>query len=105
MPVEPLREKLTEIARASPLWDGRVVALQVSEAKEHTIELRALVSARSAPASWDLRCEVREKLIAFLQAEYPNALPRGRQETVGNHSAGRKVSHPSLIPDDSPAAV
>ena len=105
VPVEPLREKLTEIARASPLWDGRVVALQVSEAKEHTLELRALVSARSAPASWDLRCEVREKLIGFLQAEYPDALPRTRQEAVGNGAAGRDIAHPSLIPDDSPAAV
>lgn len=104
VPVEPLREKLMEIARASPLWDGRVVVLQVSEAKEHTLELRALVSARSAPASWDLRCEVREKLIAFLQAEYPNALPRTRQEAVGNRSTGHDVTHPSLIPDDSPAA-
>jgi small-conductance mechanosensitive channel len=80
VPVEPLREKLMEIARASALWDGRVVVLQVSDAKERTIELRALISARSAPASWDLRCEVREKLIAFLQKEYPDALPRTRQQ-------------------------
>jgi small-conductance mechanosensitive channel len=105
VPVEPLREKLTEIARASPLWDGRVVVLQVSEAKEHTIELRALVSARSAPASWDLRCEVREKLIAFLQEKYAGALPRTRQEIVGNRFPGRDASPPSLIPEDSPAAI
>jgi len=83
VPVEKVREKLMEVARASPLWDGRVVVLQVSDAtKDHTVELRALLSARSAPAAWDLRCEVREKLIGFLQEEYPGALPRQRQEFV-----------------------
>ena len=83
VPVEKLREKLMEVARASPLWDGRVVVLQVSDAtKDHTVELRALLSARSAPAAWDLRCEVRENLIAYLQEEYPGALPRQRQEFV-----------------------
>lgn len=49
VPVEKVREKLMEVARASPLWDGRVVVLQVSDAtKDHTVELRALLSARSA---------------------------------------------------------
>ncbi len=83
VPVEKLREKLMDIVRASPLWDGRVVVLQVTDAtKDHTVELRALLSARSAPSAWDLRCEVREKLIAYLQEEYPDALPRTRQEFV-----------------------
>lgn len=94
VPVEKLREKLMEVARASPLWDGRVVVLQVSDAKEHTVELRALLSARSAPAAWDLRCEVREKLVAYLQAEYPGALPRTRQEIV---AAGER-HHTELAP-------
>ncbi len=83
VPVERVRQKLMEIAHASTLWDGRVVVLQVSDAtKDHTIELRALLSARSAPSAWDLRCDVREKLIAYLQEEYPDALPRMRQEFV-----------------------
>jgi small-conductance mechanosensitive channel len=95
VPVEKLREKLMEIARASPLWDGRVVVLQVSDAtKDHTVELRALLSARSAPAAWDLRCEVREKLIAYLQEEYPHALPRTRQEIVPR----REGHHTELAP-------
>lgn len=95
VPVEKLREKLMEVARASPLWDGRVVVLQVSDAtKDHTVELRALLSARSAPAAWDLRCEVREKLIAYLQEEYPNALPRTRQEIVSR----REGHHTELAP-------
>lgn len=101
VPVEKLREKLMEVARASPLWDGRVVVLQVSDAtKDSTVELRALLSARSAPAAWDLRCEVREKLIAYLQEEYPGALPRTRQEFVGRGELDRaELSQPSLVPD------
>lgn len=78
VPVEAVREELVRIARASPLWDGQVVNLQVSDAKDRTVELRALVSARNAPQTWDLRCEVREKLIAYLQREHPHALPTER---------------------------
>ncbi|HEX7774921.1 MAG TPA: mechanosensitive ion channel domain-containing protein [Parvibaculum sp.] len=78
VPVERIRAKLTELAKASPLWNGEVVNLQVSDAKERTVELRALVSASTSPKAWDLRCEIREKLIAFLQAEFPSALPTTR---------------------------
>ena len=79
-PVEAVRKKLTEIASQSTLWNGKVVSLQVSDCKETTIELRALVSANNASATWDLRREVREKLIDFLQREYPSALSRRRYE-------------------------
>lgn len=78
VPVERVRERVYEIARASRLWDGAVVNLQVTDAKDSTVELRILVSARSSPEVFDLRGEMREKIIAFLQDEYPQALPRSR---------------------------
>src|SRR5579884_414943 len=81
-PVEAMRNKLDEIVRQSKLWNGKVVNLQVNDCKETTIELRALVSANSSSEIADLRCEVREKLIDFLQREHPNALPRRRNEVV-----------------------
>jgi small-conductance mechanosensitive channel len=81
-PVEAIREKLAEIASQSKLWNGKVVSLQVSDCRETTIELRALVSANNASAVWDLRCEVREKLIEFLRREHPEALPRRRYEAA-----------------------
>ncbi len=80
VPSAELREKLEEIARASRLWDGRVVALQVTDFKESTMEIRMLVSASTAPRTFDLRCEVREKMIAFVQQRYPEALPRIRTD-------------------------
>jgi hypothetical protein len=42
--------------------------------------LRGLVSADSAASAWDLRCEVREKVLAWLQQQRPGALPRVRAE-------------------------
>lgn len=76
--VPRIRRWLEETVKQSKLWDGAVVNLQVIDADSRTIELRALVSARNAPQSWDLRCEMREKLIAFIRDEMPEALPRDR---------------------------
>ncbi|AWM00684.1 mechanosensitive ion channel family protein [Bradyrhizobium amphicarpaeae] len=76
--VPRIRRWLEEAVKHSKLWDGAVVNLQVIDADSRTIELRALVSARNAPQSWDLRCEMREKLIAFIRDEMPEALPRER---------------------------
>lgn len=78
VPVERLRAKLEEFARASRLWDRQVVNLQVTEALESTMQLRALVSASTSPRAWDLRCEIREKMIGFLQSEFPDSLPMQR---------------------------
>ena len=88
VPVARVREKLSDIVKAHPLWDGKVVNLQVTDTPGTMVELRALVSARNASATFDLRCDVREALIAFLQTEYPKALPRQRAE-IEAHGALR----------------
>jgi small-conductance mechanosensitive channel len=87
-PVQAMREKLREIVERSPKWDGQVVGLQVTELRERTMEVRALVSAANAGDAFDLRCEVREAMIAFLQAEHPHALPRVRAEVETSATAG-----------------
>jgi small-conductance mechanosensitive channel len=66
VPVDKLREELTRLLKASPLWDQRVGILQVTDSKENTLELRALVSARNSSQAFDLRCYIRENLIKFL---------------------------------------
>jgi small-conductance mechanosensitive channel len=76
--VPRIRRKLEQVARESDLWDGAVVNLQVIDTHPRSIELRAVVSARNAPQSWDLRCEIREKLLAFIRDEMPEAFPRDR---------------------------
>ena len=78
VPVPKLREKLTEIVKTTKLWSGKVVVLQVTHALPTSITLRALVSARNSGEAWDLRCYVREKMLDYLQATYPGALPKQR---------------------------
>lgn len=78
VPLDALRAELTRLLEASRYWDGKVNVLQVTDAKEHTLEIRALASAADASLVWDLRCEIREKLVAFVQQNYPESLPRFR---------------------------
>ncbi|MBW6478932.1 MAG: mechanosensitive ion channel family protein [Bacteroidales bacterium] len=78
IPFEPLRKELTRLLESSPHWDRKVNVLQVTDAKETTLEIRALMSAATSPQAWDLRVYVREKLVEFIQKEYPQCLPRTR---------------------------
>lgn len=80
MPLAPLREELGRIVEAAPEWDGRVQVLQVTDATERSMQLRVLVSSADSGLSWDLRCRVREGLLAFVQTHYPQYLPRSRAE-------------------------
>ncbi len=84
IPVDELRRELEKIVNASPLWDKRVAKIQVTNATEKTMEIRALVSAENSSKTWELRCLVREKLIDFIQQNYPDKLPRLRLETDKN---------------------
>lgn len=100
-PVDVLREELKRIVDSTDLWDGKVQLIQVTDCKQETMELRALCSAKSAPIAWDLRCLVRERLIAFLQQyEHGRFLPRTRvelheremKEEENRESEGQKLS-------------
>ena len=81
VPVEDLRTETRRVCEGSELWDGRVCVLQVTEAIGGMIRLRALVSAHDAGALWDLRCLVRERLVAWVWENRPGALPRVRADT------------------------
>jgi len=80
VPMDKLRQKFEELLRGSKLWDKKVMALQVTDCKERVIEVRALMSARNSAEAFDLRCIIREKLLAFIQDEYPGSLPKTRTE-------------------------
>jgi len=75
VPLEPLRKEFTRLLENNPLWDKRVSVMQITNASEKTIEVRALMSASSSGNAFDLRCDVREGLIKFVQANYPDSLP------------------------------
>jgi small-conductance mechanosensitive channel len=78
VPFQALREELTRLLESTPLWDKKVNVLQVTDSKEKTVEIRALMSAKDSPTAWELRVFVREKLIEFLQKNYPESLPKTR---------------------------
>ncbi|MBX3404384.1 MAG: mechanosensitive ion channel [Phycisphaeraceae bacterium] len=78
VPVDRIREEAERIAKDSSNWDGRTVGAVVSDCSERAVQVRVLASAADASKAWDLRCELREKLIAYLNREYPGCLPRVR---------------------------
>ncbi len=94
-PVDRVRAKAEEIAKASPLWDGGLIKVQITDSDAETMELRVIVTARTSGDAFNLRCELREKLIAYLQAELPGSLPRRRHETSGAGTAAGAAAAPS----------
>ncbi|HXJ44198.1 MAG TPA: mechanosensitive ion channel domain-containing protein [Bryobacteraceae bacterium] len=83
-PVEEIRRELERVVRASSLWDGKAWNLQVTDTKDRMLELRCMVSAVDSATLWDLRVEVREKMIGFLQKHHPWSLPVMRTEIAGD---------------------
>jgi small-conductance mechanosensitive channel len=82
VPMGELRKELKRLVENHPKWDKRVCGLQVTDTKEHVIEVRALISGSDPGKLGDLRCDVREGLIQFLVRNYPESLPRSRNVNV-----------------------
>jgi small-conductance mechanosensitive channel len=102
VPVEEVRKELRRIVQHNPRWRGQVCVLQVTDTSDKAIQLRALVDARDSSSAFDLRCDVREGLVQFLQEKYPQALPRVRAEFQPMQSAnanGHALPAPFLASD------
>jgi small-conductance mechanosensitive channel len=84
-PIGELRKELKRLVENNPKWDRKVCGLQVTDTKQNTIEVRALVSSTDAGKLSDLRCDVREGLIEFLCRNYPESLPRQRSVSEPPH--------------------
>ncbi|WP_099023422.1 mechanosensitive ion channel family protein [Mycolicibacterium palauense] len=78
VPFDEMREELQRLLNDSDLWDHRTGILQVTDAVGGHVRVRALVSGPNAGALFDLRCAVREGLVAWLQRTAPGALPQWR---------------------------
>ena len=77
-PVQAIREKAEALAKADPLWNEQVFAVQVTDTTPTAMAVRILVSANDAPSAFDLRCHIREALITYLRDEHPHSLPQTR---------------------------
>lgn len=82
IPLDPLREEALRLCQKSVHWNGKLCMIQVVDANQHGIQLRALVSSADSSKGWDLRCEVREGLITFISHHYPQHLPRVRANMI-----------------------
>jgi small-conductance mechanosensitive channel len=78
IPIEEMRAEAQRVVHASKLWDKRVFVVQVTDFRSDCVEIRILASAETSPILFDLRCEIREKILVFLQDRYPSAFPRVR---------------------------
>src|SRR4029077_12140853 len=85
-PMGEMRKELKRLAENNPKWDKRVCGLQMTDAKQGAVEVRALVSGVDAGKLGDLRCEVREGLVEFLRRNHPESLPRSRNMSVDDES-------------------
>jgi small-conductance mechanosensitive channel len=102
VPVPELRAEFERFVRAHPLWDGKGLGLQVTALTEHSMQLRCLVTCRNSSDGFDLGCEIREAMVAYIQQHYPNAFPTTRFSSVpqtdlgpANPDAAHKANHPA----------
>ncbi|MGD9948988.1 MAG: mechanosensitive ion channel family protein [Desulfobulbus sp.] len=92
IPVAMVRERLRLILAESNWWNGKVGEVHVTNTSAQGMELRMLASADNAGAAWDLRCQIREQMVTFLQEQYPQCLPRIRAELQPLSTPEPKVS-------------
>jgi len=78
VPFNDMRAELDRLLAGSELWDGRRGVLQVTDAVGGVVRVRIVVSAPNAGALFDLRCNVREGMVDWVQ--HRQVLPTQRIE-------------------------
>ena len=81
--LDPIREKFYELIEQNERWDKRVKWMQVTELTRDAIEVRFLMTAKDSPTLFDLRCDIREALMAWMREAMPEAIVRSRVLPVG----------------------
>jgi len=90
MPLEPLRKHFEKVLSETRLWDQQTQVLQVTDTTEKTMTIRLLMTAQNSPTAFDLRCYVREKMIEFIQQNYPQSLPQVRATLTTPGASGNE---------------
>jgi len=84
LPLAPLRAEVERVCKADPDWDGRVSVVQVTDTDVRAMQVRVLLSSANSGRNFDLRCRMREALIAFVARESPESLPRTRVDLTND---------------------
>ncbi|MBS3814802.1 mechanosensitive ion channel family protein [Candidatus Bipolaricaulota bacterium] len=68
--IDKIRGWVKEAVQESEYWNGEgEPGVQVMDFTEKTIKVRALAWADDPPSAWNLRCEIREKLLDHFEKE------------------------------------
>jgi small-conductance mechanosensitive channel len=102
VPVEALRAEAKRLVESAALWDKKVFAFQVTECRPECLQVRVLLSALSSGRLFDLRCEVREKMVAYLREKHAGSLPRYRAALDVDFRSPRSASAPSALAPSTP---
>lgn len=78
--IAPLRAEFLRQVEAHKLWDGRVSKLQITDTAPDSIQVRLLMSAGNSGNAFDLRCDIRESILAWIRENQPTAVARHRVE-------------------------
>jgi small-conductance mechanosensitive channel len=97
LPVNELRAEFSRYVEAHPAWDRRTKSLVISDAKEGSIQIRALVSAADPDKLWTLRCDVREALISYVQEKHPTRLVKTRVAVQTLPVPPTRLTQPAFI--------
>jgi small-conductance mechanosensitive channel len=92
--VDEIRAEFSRVLRESKFWDGKVEVVHVTDCTEKSMQIRLLMSAGNSPDAWELRCEVRERLLAYLQRHHPACLPRLRVATLTREPGNTVTNSP-----------
>lgn len=103
VPLEPIRQEFDRLCKSSDVWDGRVKVVQVTDTSDRAMQVRFLVSAGDSGKAFDLRCFLRENLIAYIATNYPGALPRLRADVDAGGRAALEEARPQTEQGSSPA--
>lgn len=99
VPVDAIRDELGRILEESENFDGVVWRLHVTDISDRTVELRALMSSSDSGRAFELRCEVRERMLAFIKDNYPQSLPTFRMRALADGNSGSPAIGPGNAPD------
>lgn len=78
MPIEPIRQKVKEILKNNPDWDGRTASIDITNMTDSHLEVRIVVSSSDAGRNFSLQVDLREKLVQFIQDNYSDFFPNTR---------------------------
>ncbi len=91
-PVDSIRNVLPNFLHGNTYWDGRILNVQVTNLTEQYKEIRILLSSSDASKNWDLRADIREKLINYINENYPETFAKIRIKPVTTETNNTKNS-------------